>query len=130
VTDQAQGTWLHQRARERSLQRPACLQVDVRSWTDRVYGRDGVGCAPEARGDHFLEVRPIDVDLDQIIPMGAERAYMGARSLGPLTLELYCPEGEMTSVLHDEDPPDISARGVRQDSQLNITGPFTVRGGP
>jgi alpha-D-xyloside xylohydrolase len=67
-----------------------------------------------------LDRLPLWVRAGAIIPMGPEMAHSGERSLDPLTLELYGPEGEASVVIHDEDLPGIPVHYVRRAGSLTV----------
>jgi hypothetical protein len=55
-----------------------------------------------------------------IIALGPEMTHSGELPLDPLTLELYLPRGEASTVIHDEDRPDIPVHYVRQADSLTV----------
>jgi alpha-D-xyloside xylohydrolase len=73
-----------------------------------------------------LDVLPLWVRAGAIIPMGPEMAHTEEKPLDPLTLELYRPHGEASTVVHDEDRPDIPVRYVRRAGFLTVeVGPIS-----
>jgi alpha-D-xyloside xylohydrolase len=67
-----------------------------------------------------LDTLPLWVRAGAIIPMGPEMDHTGQKPLDPLTLELYRPEGEASTVIHDEDRPDIPVRYLRHADSLTV----------
>jgi alpha-D-xyloside xylohydrolase len=67
-----------------------------------------------------LDRLPLWVRAGAIIPMGPEMAHTGELPLDPLTLELYRPEIEASTVIHDEDRPDIPVHYVRRADSLTV----------
>jgi alpha-D-xyloside xylohydrolase len=67
-----------------------------------------------------LDTLPLWVRAGAIVPMGPEMAHTGEKPLEPLTLELYQPEGEASTLIHDEDRPDIPVRYVRYGDSLIV----------
>lgn len=67
-----------------------------------------------------LDTLPLWVRAGAIIPMGPEMAHTGERPLDPLTLELYRPQGEASTVVRDEDQPDIPVRYARHGHSLTV----------
>jgi alpha-D-xyloside xylohydrolase len=67
-----------------------------------------------------LDLLPLWVRAGDIVPMGPDLAYAGEKALDPLTLELYQPQGEVRSIVHEEDKPDIPVRYERNGSQLRV----------
>jgi alpha-D-xyloside xylohydrolase len=67
-----------------------------------------------------LDRLPLWVRAGAIIPMGPEMAHTGEKPLDPLTLELYQPEREAQTVIHDEHQPDIPVRYNRRASSLTV----------
>jgi alpha-D-xyloside xylohydrolase len=67
-----------------------------------------------------LDTLPLWVQAGAIIPMGPEMAHTEEKPLDPLILELYQPEGEASSVIHDEDQPNIPVRYVRHADHLTV----------
>ena len=75
-----------------------------------------------------LDTLPLWVRAGAILPLGPEMAHTGEKSLDPLTLELYQPEGEAATVVYDEDRPDIPVRYTRQAGSLTVeVGPSPGR---
>jgi alpha-D-xyloside xylohydrolase len=71
-----------------------------------------------------LETLPLWVREGAIIPLGPEMAHTGEKPLDPLTLELYLPQGEASTVIYEEDLPDIPVHYVRHaDSLIVEVGP-------
>jgi alpha-D-xyloside xylohydrolase len=67
-----------------------------------------------------LDKLPLWVRAGAIIPMAPEMAHTEEKPLDPLTLELYQPEGEASTVIYDEDRPDIPVRYVRHADSLSV----------
>jgi alpha-D-xyloside xylohydrolase len=67
-----------------------------------------------------LDTLPLWVRAGAMIPLGPEMAHTGEKPLDPLTLELYRPGGEASSVIHDEDRPDIAVHMVRRAGFLTV----------
>ena len=67
-----------------------------------------------------LDTLPLWVRAGAMIPLGPEMAHTGEKPLDPLTLELYQPEGEASSMIHDEDRPDIAVHMVRRAGFLTV----------
>jgi alpha-D-xyloside xylohydrolase len=67
-----------------------------------------------------LDTLPLWVRAGAIITMGPEMAHTEEKPLNPLTLELYRPEGEVSTVIHDGDRPDIPVRYVRHADRLTV----------
>ncbi len=67
-----------------------------------------------------LDTLPLWVRAGAIIPMGPEMAHTEEKALDPLTLELYQPEGEASTVIHDEERPDIPVRYTRRTDSLTV----------
>jgi hypothetical protein len=67
-----------------------------------------------------LEILPLWVRAGAIVPMGPDQSYAEEKPLDPLTLELYQPEGEVHTVVHDEDRPDIPVRYARRPGHLTV----------
>jgi len=67
-----------------------------------------------------LDTLPLWVRAGAIIPMGPEMAHTEEKSIEPLTLELYQPEGEASTVIHDEGRPDILVRTARRADALTL----------
>ena len=67
-----------------------------------------------------LEALPLWVRAGAIIPLGPEMAHTAEKPLDPLTLELYLPEGEASTVVHDEDRPDVPVHCTRRAGSLTV----------
>jgi alpha-D-xyloside xylohydrolase len=67
-----------------------------------------------------FEVLPLWVRACAVIPMGPDMAYAEEKPLDPLTLELYQPQGEVDTIVYDEDKPDVLVRYARQGDQLTV----------
>jgi alpha-D-xyloside xylohydrolase len=67
-----------------------------------------------------LEVLPLWVRAGAIVPMGPDQAHTEEKPLDPLTLELYLPQGEAHTVIHDEGQPGIPVRYARRSRELAV----------
>jgi alpha-D-xyloside xylohydrolase len=67
-----------------------------------------------------LDTLPLWVRGGAILPLGPEMAHTGEKPLDPLTLELYSPASESSTVIHDEDRPDIPVRYTRRNGSLTV----------
>jgi alpha-D-xyloside xylohydrolase len=67
-----------------------------------------------------LERLPLWVRAGEIIPMGPEMAHSGEGPLDPLALEIYRPQGEASTVIHQEDRADIPVRYAQRANALTV----------
>jgi alpha-D-xyloside xylohydrolase len=67
-----------------------------------------------------LDTLPLWVRAGAIIPMGPEMAHTEEKPLDPLSLVLCQPQGEASTVIHDEDRRDIPVRYVRRADSLTV----------
>lgn len=65
-----------------------------------------------------LEVLPLYVRADSIIPIGPDMAYVGEKPFNPITLDIWlCSEAEFT--IYDDDET-VRCRAKREDSRINL----------
>jgi alpha-D-xyloside xylohydrolase len=67
-----------------------------------------------------LDLLPLWVRAGAIVPLGPDQAHTGEKALEPLTLEIYRPRGEVRTVIHDEDAPQIPVRYTRRGAELTV----------
>jgi alpha-D-xyloside xylohydrolase len=67
-----------------------------------------------------LDVLPLWVRAGAIVPLGPDLAHTEERPRDPLTLELYLPQGEAHTVIHDEDKPEIPVHYARLGDSLTV----------
>jgi alpha-glucosidase (family GH31 glycosyl hydrolase) len=65
-----------------------------------------------------LDLLPLWVRVGAIVPTGPPMDYAEEKPLDPLTLELYLPQGDSETLVHDEDMPDIPVRYSRRGADL------------
>jgi alpha-D-xyloside xylohydrolase len=70
--------------------------------------------------DVALDTLPLWVRGSSIIPMGPEMDYVDQKTLDPLTIEIYSPEGENRILIEDEDKDPIEVSYQRKGQRLEI----------
>jgi alpha-D-xyloside xylohydrolase len=68
-----------------------------------------------------LEKLPLWVRAGAILPLGPEMDYVDQKPLEPLVLELYSPDGEYSTIVHDENCTDISVSYIREGKTLSVS---------
>ena len=89
-------------------------------WSDTEY--EGPGYVTYAAP---LEIIPLLVRGDSIIPLGPEISFVGERPLNPLTAEVYCLTGANFQVRDDEETIALACRRSEGSVEFDIRGEAT-----
>jgi alpha-D-xyloside xylohydrolase len=101
---------------KRSVYLPRGTWTDF--WSDRTHQGPGVIEYPAP-----LDVLPLLVRDDSIVPLGPEMSFVGEKQTDPLTLEMYLTARAQCTVKEDDATIHVKAVRLPEVTQIAVAGP-------